>query len=152
MTPYITTADSSFMSPAKTRSSRLPAVARVSMGLIFFLFGLVGLLSFLGVIPLSQPSTPLPEGAAAFTAAIMKSGYMFPLVKGTECLVGALLLSNRFVPLALALVAPVVVNIVAFHAFLAPSGLGLAAIVVGLEAYLAWTYRRAYRPMLEMRP
>ena len=111
-----------------------------------------GLSSFLGVIPLSQPSTPLPEGAAAFTAAIMKAGYMFPLVKGTECLVGALLLSNRFVPLALALIAPVVVNIVAFHAFLEPSGLGLAAVVMGLEVYLAWSYRRAYRPMFEMRP
>jgi hypothetical protein len=152
MTPSITTADSTFITRAEARPSRLPAVARVSMGLIFFLFGLVGLLSFLGVIPMTQPSSPLPEGAAALTAAIMKSGYMFPLVKGTECLVGALLLTNRFVPLALALIAPVVVNIVAFHAFLEPSGLGLAAIVIALEAYLAWTYRRAYRPMLEMRP
>ena len=61
---------------------------------------------------------------------------------------GALLLSNRFVPLALALLAPVIVNIVAFHAFLAPSGVAIALVVLALELYLAWTYRAAFRPML----
>jgi hypothetical protein len=76
---------------------------------------------------------------------------MFPLIKGTEVTVGALLLSNRFVPLALALVAPIVVNIFAFHAFLEPAGLGLAAVVVGLEVYLAWAHREAFRPMLAAR-
>ena len=53
----------------------------------------------------------------------MKTGYMMPLIFGTQLIVGALLLSNRFVPLALALIAPVIVNIVAFHAFsLHPQG------------------------------
>jgi hypothetical protein len=139
-------------SPSKARSARLAAAARILMGLVFFLFGLFGVLNAVGVIPLPRPSTALSEGAAAFTAAIMKTGYMFPLVKCTECIAGALLLSNRFVPLALAIIAPVVVNIVAYHAFLQPSGLILAAVILLLEIYLAWTYRRAYRPMLEMRP
>jgi uncharacterized membrane protein YphA (DoxX/SURF4 family) len=152
MTTYATlqtrdTATARTKSPARY----LPTAARVALGLVFFVFGLMGLLSALGVIPMGQPSTPLPEGAAAFTAAVMKTGYLFALVKGTETVAGALLLSNRFVPLALALVAPVVVNIVAFHAFLEPSGLGLAAVVLAAEVYLAWAYRRAYRPMLAMR-
>ena len=62
----------------------------------------------------------MSEGAIAFFGGLMKTGYMMPLIFGTQVLVGALLLSNRFVPLALALIAPVIVNIVAFHAFLAP--------------------------------
>lgn len=116
------------------------------MGLMFFVFGLNGFLNFL-----PQPSTPMPEGADAFGGALMKTGYMFPLIKGTEVLVGALLLSNRFVPLALALIAPVVVNIFAFHAVLAPSGVAVTVVVLALEVYLAWSYRSFYRPMLAMR-
>jgi hypothetical protein len=129
----------------------LPAAARVSMGLVFSVFGTIGILSFAGLIPVSRPSTPPPEAAAAFTAALMSAGYMFPMVKATELVVGLLLLTNRFVPLALAMIAPIVVNIVAFHTFLAPSGIGIAAAVLALEVYLAWTYREAYRPMLAMR-
>jgi hypothetical protein len=81
----------------------------------------------------------------------MKTGYMLPLIFGTQALVGALLLANRFVPLALALIAPVIVNIVAFHAFVQPSGAVMAGVVLVLELYLAWAYRGAYLPMLAMR-
>jgi hypothetical protein len=62
--------------------------------------------------------------------------------------VGALLLANRFVPLALVLIAPVIVNIFAFHAFLAPSGLVVASALVALELTLAWVNRSAYRSLL----
>jgi len=124
----------------------LRTAARVLLGLVFFVFGLD---YFLHVLP--QPTGPMPEGAMAFGGALMKSGYMFPLIKGTEVIVGALLLSNRFVPLALALIAPVIVNIVAFHAFLEPSGLPLAIVVVALELALAWAHRGAFRPMLVAR-
>jgi hypothetical protein len=79
---------------------------------------------------------------------MMATGYFLNLVKGTEVLVGALLLLNRFVPLALTILAPVIVNIVAIHAFLAPSGLGMAVVILGLELYLAWSYRSAFRAML----
>jgi len=123
----------------------LPWVARVLMGLLFLVTGLNGFLNFL-----PQPSS-MPEGAAAFSGALMKTGYMFPLIMGTQLLAGVLLLLNRFVPAALALLAPVVVNIVAFHAFLAPAGLGLAVVVLLLELYLAWAYRKAFRSMLAMR-
>jgi uncharacterized membrane protein YphA (DoxX/SURF4 family) len=124
----------------------LPTVGRVLLGLVFFVFGLNGFLNF---IPM--PSTPPPEGAMAFGLALMKTGYMFPLIKGTEVVAGTLLLANRFVPLALVLLAPVVVNIFAFHAFLEPSGVVLATVIVVLEVYLAWSYRNAYRPLLTLR-
>lgn len=82
---------------------------------------------------------------------MMNTGYLFPLIKGTEAVAGLLLLSNRFVPLALAILAPVIVNIVALHAILAPSGLAIPAVIALLEVYLAWAYRDAFRPMLVMR-
>ena len=123
----------------------LPVVARVFFGLGFLTFGLNGFLNF---IP--QPKT-MPEGATAFFGWMVKSGYMIPLLFGTQTLVGALLLLNRFVPLALALIAPVIVNIVAFHLFIEPPGLPVAAVFLALELYLAWSYRKAFAPMLAVR-
>jgi len=61
------------------------------------------------------------------------------------------LLSNRFVPLALTVLAPVVVNIVAFHAFLAPSGIALPLVIVALGVYLAYTERAVFAPLLQAR-
>jgi hypothetical protein len=55
------------------------------------------------------------------------------------------------VPLALTVLAPVIVNIVAFHLFLAPSGLPLAILVVALEVFLAWSYRSSFRAVLRVR-
>jgi uncharacterized membrane protein YphA (DoxX/SURF4 family) len=133
-------------SSTKSFTRHFPTVARVLLGLMFAVFGLNGFLNF---IP--TPATPPPEGAMAFAIALMKTGYMMPLIKGTELLAGVLLLLNRFVPLALVLLAPVVVNIVAFHAFLAPTGLGMTVVIVGLQLYLAWSYRSAYRLLLTAR-
>jgi uncharacterized membrane protein YphA (DoxX/SURF4 family) len=130
----------------KSFARHLTTAARVFLGLLFFASGLAGLLNLT-----PQPSTPLPEGAAAFAGALMKTGYMMPLIFGTQLIVGALLLANRFVPLALALLAPFVVNSVAFHVFLERSGLPIALAVLGLEICLAWAYRKVYRPMLAMR-
>jgi hypothetical protein len=130
----------------KSFTRYLPAAARIVMGLLFLVFGLNGFLHF---IP--QPKTPQPEGAMAFAAALMKTGYMFPMIMGTQLLVGVLLLVNRLVPLALALIAPIIVGIVTFHIFLAPSTLPMAIVVLVLELYLAWAYRDAFRPMLALR-
>lgn len=121
--------------------------ARVLLGLVFFTFGLDGFLHF---VPQPDPST-MPAGSVAFAGALIATGYMFPLIKGTEVLVGALLLANRFVPLALVLLAPVLVNIFLFSAFLAPAGVGMAVVLVALELFLAWKNRDAYRPLLRTR-
>jgi len=110
----------------------LPTVARILMGLMFVVFGSNGFLNF---IP--PPKAPLPEGAAAFAGALAQTGYMMPLVMGTQLLGGILLLLNRFVPLALVLLAPLLVGIVAFHIFLAPSSIGPGIVLLALELYLA---------------
>ncbi|HEY1690510.1 MAG TPA: DoxX family protein [Polyangiaceae bacterium] len=119
-----------------------PTVSRFLLGAVFLIFGLNGFLQF---IPQPVP----PPHAGAFLGALAATGYMFPLIKGVEVVAGAMLLSNRFVPLALALLAPNVVNIVLFHAVLAPAGLPVALMVLGLEAFTAWTYREAYASMLK---
>lgn len=125
----------------KTNSKVWVSAARYAQGAIFFVFGLNGFLQFL-------PAPPMPEAAGRFAMALIGTGYMFPLIKATEVAAGLLLLSGRFVPLALALLAPIVVNILAFHAFLAPAGLALPVILLATELYLAWSYRAAFAPML----
>jgi hypothetical protein len=121
----------------------LPVVARILLGLPLLVFGLNGFLNF---IP--PPSTPMPEGAAAFAGALMATGYMMQLIACTLLTVGFLLVINRFVPLALVLFAPFIVNSIAFHVFLERSGLVIAGVFLALELYLAWVYRAAYRPLL----
>ena len=130
---------------AKSSADYLRIIARILLGLVFFIFGLNGFLHF---IP--QPKD-MPPGAIDFFGALVKTGYMIPLLFVTQILGGALLLLNCFVPLALALLAPVIVNIILFHAFLAPSGLPIASVVVALELFLAWSYRKSFRPMLACR-
>jgi len=130
----------------KTFTRCFSAIARISMGLIFLITGMNGFLNFL-----PQPKTPLPEGAIAFNVALMKTGYLFQMIMGIQVLVGILLLLNRYVPLALAIIAPVIVGIITFHLFLMPSGWPMAAVVFVLEVYLAWSYRKAFRLMLAAR-
>ncbi len=124
--------------------AKLVVGARILLGLIFFVFGLNFFLHFL-------PQPPAPPAAAAFAGAMFATGYLFVLVKVVEVASGVLLLSGRFVPLALALLAPIVVNIIFFHAFLAPAGIPLPLVVLALELFLAWSYRSVYRPMLSAR-
>ena len=132
--------------PNKSFTRLFPTIARILLGLPLFIFGLNAFLNF---IP--QPKTPLPEGAMAFAGALMATGYMMQLIGGTMLVVGTLLLINRFVPLALALFAPFIVNSLAFHFFLERTGLPMAMIFAGIELYLAWAYRAAFRPMLAAR-
>ncbi len=132
--------------PPASRSRYLPAIARFVMGIPLVVFGLNGFLNF---IP--QPTTPLAPGAAAFAGALMATGYMMKLIGATLGITGVLLVTNRYVPLALALFAPFIVNSIAFHTFLEHTGLPMAAIFLALELYLAWSYRHAFQGLLAAR-
>ena len=129
------------LTPNSQNVIRGATVTRLLLGVVFFVFGLNGFLHFL-------PTPPLGAHAGAFMGALAATGYMFPLIKGTEVLAGALLLGNRFVPLAITLLAPVIVNIVAFHTFLAPGNYGLLAFIVAAPIFLAWVHRDVFRGML----
>jgi putative oxidoreductase len=122
----------------------VPTAARLFLGLVFTVFGLNFFLHFI-------PQPPAPPRAAAFAGALFASGYLFQLLKTIEVAAGLALLGGFFVPLALTLLAPIIVNIVAFHAFLAPAGLPIPLAVLAAELYLAWTYRAAFAPMLHLR-
>src|SRR5262249_3662649 len=96
-----------------TIRKHLPTVARLFLVLTCTVLGLTFFLHFM-------PMPPAPPRATAFAGALFASGYLFPLLKATEVAAGLLLLGGRFVTLALAMLAPIVINIVGFHLFLAP--------------------------------
>jgi hypothetical protein len=124
--------------------NKLRMAARVGLGALFFTFGLNGFVPF---IP--QPSHVGP--AADYLMALGATGFMFPVIKGVELVTGLLLLTGRYVPLALTLLAPIVVNIVLFHLFLEPATLALPLVALGLGVYLAWTERSAFAPLFKPR-
>ena len=111
-------------------------VARLLLGLISVVFGLNGFLNFLNM-------GPMPSGLAGqFIGALALSHY-FWVVAGLQVVGGALLLVNRFVPLALVLLGPVIVNILLYHLFLNISGIGLA-IVVAILWFIVFYGHRQY--------
>lgn len=126
----------------------LNAVLRVLLGLAFTVFGLNGFLNFIQ----PPPDMVMPPEAEAFSSALVATGYMMPLIGATQLVAGLFLLANRFVPLALVLLAPFLVNALAFHLALEPTGLPNTLVFVGLLLYLAWEHRAAYAPLLRARP
>jgi uncharacterized membrane protein YphA (DoxX/SURF4 family) len=126
------------------------AICRVLLGLCFTVFGLNGLLMVFGKPFIPAPEEQ-PEAVIAFMGALMNTRYMMPLISGTQFVGGLLVLSGRFVPLGLTLLAPVVVNIVLFHHFVEPHGLAIAYVVLALELFLAFAYGPSFRGMLAAR-
>ena len=124
----------------KTVSRIAPIALRIVFGLIFTAAGATGLLQLAAAPPLSG-------AAGAFMGGLAAAGYFLPLLKTVELGAGLLVLSGRFVPLALTLLAPIVVNIAAFHFLLAPAGAPMAAFLVLAEGGLAWHYREAFSPL-----
>jgi len=117
------------------------------MGLAFFAFGTMNVLMVLGVM---KAPDNMPENIMKVNEALVTAGYM-DVVMVTMLLVGLLLLINRFVPLALALIAPILVGILVFHIRMQPAGIGPGAFLSLLELFLAWAYRDAFRAMLRAR-
>lgn len=117
-------------------------VARILLGLLFTVFGLNGFLHFI-------PMGPMPTGPAGqFVGALTESHFIF-VVAALQLGTGVLLLLNQFVPLALTLLGPVIVNIVLFHALMAPSGLGMAAFVTILWFLSAYRVRSVFMALLQ---
>jgi putative oxidoreductase len=124
--------------------AKLATAARLLFGLIFTVFGFNGFFHFI----------PLPEltpQAGAMMGALANTGYFFPLLKVTEIVCGLLLLSRFYVPLALIVLAPVVVHIAAFHIVLDPGGLPLAGLLVALEAFLGCAYCSSFKGVLSVK-
>src|SRR3984885_11283787 len=118
-------------------------IARYLAGVIFLVMGLNGFLNF---IPL-----PPPGGIAGqFMSALYVSHYLW-VIFAFQVVAGVLLLVNRYVPLAVAVLAPVIVNILTFHALMAPSGLPLALFVAVLWAAIFIDVRPAFSALFRAR-
>ena len=126
--------------------STATVTARVLLGLVFLGFGLNGLLHLF-------PLPPAQGAAAVFINGLIASRYFFPLLFAIYVLTGTALVMGRFIPLALTVLAPVIVNVAVMHLFVPSSGaeIALAALVTVLEIFLAWSYRAAFRPLLRPR-
>jgi len=112
-------------------------IARLLLGLIFVVLGLNGFLNFLSM-------GPMPSGLAGqFIGALVLSHY-FWVVAGLQVVGGALLLVNRFVPLGLVLLGPVIVNILLYHLFMNPAGIGLAIVVTILWFIVFYRHRQYF--------
>ena len=112
-------------------------IARLLLGLIFVVFGLNGFLNFLNM-------GPLPSGLAGQFIIALAASHYFWVIAGLQVVGGVLLLINRFVPLALVLLGPVIVNIISYHVFLNPSGIALAIVVTILWFIVFYGHRQHF--------
>jgi len=118
-------------------------IARYLAGVIFLVMGLNGFLNFIHFPP--------PAGIASqFMGALYVSHYLW-VIFAFQLLAGVLLLVNRYVALAVAMLAPVIVNILCFHAFMAPSGLPLALFVAVLWGVIFIDVRPAFSGLFQSR-
>jgi putative oxidoreductase len=114
-------------------------IVRLLLGLVFTVFGLNFFLQFI-------PMPPKPPEATNFVMALFNSGYLMQVTHATELICGLLLLSGVLVPLALVVLAPVLLNILLFHVFMTPpKDWALPVILTILEVFLMWRYRSFYR-------
>jgi len=127
---------------------RYVQLARIALGLIYFIFGLNFFFHFI-------PGSAQPGGrAAAFIGGLFQSGYLFPLLKVVEVVSGAMLILGFFTPLVLVILMPITLNILLFHTVLAAGGLptGLSIFMMAAHIFLAWSYREHYKHLFLPRP
>ncbi len=106
-------------------------VARILLGLIFFVFGMNGFLHFI-------PTPPLPDNDAGHFIGALIHSHLVLAVSALQVIGGAIMLVGRYVPFGLILLGPVIVNILLYHLFMDPKGIGaglIAAILWFIVAY-----------------
>ena len=118
-------------------------IARYLAGVIFLVFGLNGFLSFI-------PAPPPGGIAGQFMGALYASHYLW-VIFAFQIIAAVLLLVNRYVPLAVAILAPVIVNILSFHVLMAPSGLPPALVVAVLWTVVFIDVRPAFAGLFQSR-
>lgn len=112
-------------------------VIRILLGLMLVVFGLNKFLQFM-------PMPPMPEAAGEFMGALMKSGYIMIVVAIVEVLSGVLLLANKYQPLVLVILFPVLLNAFLFHLFLDIAGIGGAAMAMAMNIFLFVANKESY--------
>jgi uncharacterized membrane protein YphA (DoxX/SURF4 family) len=120
-------------------------IARILLGLPFVVFGLNGFLEFL------PEAGEFSARTKAFLDGMGATGYMLPLLHITEVVCGALLVAGLFVPLALTVLAPVLINVLLFHLKLETKGIEIAIVLCVLEALLVFAHAPYFDGVLKMR-
>jgi Na+/phosphate symporter len=125
----------------QSNKGKLPTTVRYLLGLALVFFGLNGFLQFM-------PPPVMGDAANAFMSALFNTGYMFFLINLVQLAVGVSLLTNKYVPLALIILAPLTVHIILFHLFLHVQSILFGAIIAVLHIYLASVNIDRYRSLL----
>lgn len=120
-------------------------IMRVIYGIFLLIFGLNNFLHFF----------PLPEmtaEAGTFAGSLAQTGYIFPIVGGLQAIVGILLIINKFTPLSLIVIFPIMLNAFLLHLFLDPVGIGGSLVAIVLNVFLFIAYKESYKNVLQMNP
>lgn len=119
------------------------AISRYILGILFTVFGLNGFLHFI-------PSGTMPPLAMQYVTVLATSHYTVPIF-AVQVACGILFLVNRFIPLALALIGPVIANILIFHVLMLPAGIGGGLIVTICWFILFLKHRQAFSGIFQAR-
>ena len=122
-------------------NSKLIMAARIIFGLILLIFGLNKFLDFL-------PPLEANDAANNFFGALINTGYMMSFIAITEIIAGILLFANKFVPLALVIIFPIMINAFLFHLFLDPGNIVPALLSISLNIILFFVHKRSYDGIL----
>ena len=125
-------------------NKKLLTASRLIFGLGFLVFGLNGFINFM-------PTPPVSPEAGAMLGALAKTGYFFPMIKVLEILIGILILTGFFVPLAITAAFPILIGITTIHIFLNPTGLPMMILLHVLHGILVKGYWKNLAPVLEMK-
>jgi putative oxidoreductase len=117
---------------------------KIAVIIVRILLGLMFIFSSIVVLFKIAPQPELKGGVKVFMEGIMATGYLLTLIKVTELVCGLAFVAGRFVPLATVVIFPIVLNILLFHAFLAPENLPMAIILMLANLFLAYAYRKHY--------
>lgn len=124
--------------------SKVVLIVRILLGVVFVFFGLNNILQFMPM--------PMPAGDAGVFLVILVTHKYMTFVALLQIVAGLLLLVGKYVPLALAMLAPIVVNILLFHFTIAHEGALPGLVTAVLELFLIWAYRRSFRGLLDAAP
>ncbi len=130
--------DGTLLEPWRTKIMKIASlVARLLLGLLFLVFGLNGFLHFFPDGP------PMPGLAGQFAGVLKAAHYMIP-ISALEVVSALLFLANRFVPLGLVLLGPILVNILLFHALVMPTGFQPGVVATALWFVIFYDKRAAF--------
>jgi hypothetical protein len=120
-------------------------ILSIIYGLFLLIFGLNGFLNFF-------PLPEMTEEAGTFAGSLAQTGYIFPIVGALQVIVGILLTINKFRPLALIVIFPIMLNAFLLHLFLDPAGIAGSLVAIILNVFLFITYKESYKNLFQMNP